>query len=500
MTDRIGQQLGHYRLVKLLGKGGFAEVYLGEHVHLGTQVAVKLLHAQLREETIAQFRQEARLLAQLKHPNIVRILDFGVENGEPFLVMDYAAQGTLRQRHARGTPLALPTIVHYVKQIAQALQYAHDRKLIHRDIKPENMFIGENGEVLLSDFGIAAMSQSLRYAGTQDIVGTVTYMAPEQIQAHPGYASDQYALAAVVYEWLSGQPPFRGSYTEVMAKHCAVPPPPLRGQLPISSEVEQVLFTALAKDPKDRFLSVQAFANAFEQAATGKPVTNTGIDNTATTAANEEMQLAATQTGTVGSGAGSNLSPTIAANPASQPPVFNQNQPLLPPYYAPAKPPAPPRNPAQTRRRLLLSALLILLCSLVCLGGSLLTNVVLRPVNQQADINKLDDSSQSTMAFAFYDLLLEQRYDLAYQGLAQGATIKGQTVNPSTFAQIAQSADTADGQITLYYLDVKTQLDSTGTNNKLLMDVTRSNKPQYTVNITLVQVGNHWRIQTADGL
>src|SRR6202011_2285948 len=266
MADRVGQQLGNYQLLRILGEGGFAEVYLGEHIHLGTQAAIKVLHTQLTSDDVDKFRTEARTIARLIHPNIVRVLEFGVEGKTPFLVMDYASNGTLRQRHAKGIPLPLTTVVTYVKQVADALQFAHDEKLIHRDIKPENMLLGRRNEILLSDFGIAIVAQSSRYQGTQDMAGTIAYMAPEQIQAHPRPASDQYSLAIVVYEWLTGERPFHGSFTEIAIKHSVVPPPPLREKLPtISPDIEQVVLTALAKDPKERFGSVQAFANALEQ-------------------------------------------------------------------------------------------------------------------------------------------------------------------------------------------------------------------------------------------
>src|SRR5437660_6741070 len=133
MADWVGQQIGNYRLIRLLGEGGFAEVYLGEHIHLGTQAAIKVLHTQLTSDDIEKFRLEARNIAHLVHPHIVRVLEFGVEGKTPFLVMDYASNGTLRERHPRGTPLTLVTIVSYVKQVASALQYAHDQRLIHRD-------------------------------------------------------------------------------------------------------------------------------------------------------------------------------------------------------------------------------------------------------------------------------------------------------------------------------------------------------------------------------
>jgi len=268
MDDRVGQQLGNYQLICVLGEGAFAKVYLGQHLHLHTQAALKVLHTQLTSDDVDQFRTEAHIIAHLVHPHIVRVLEFGVEGKTPFLVMDYAPYGTLRKRYPRGTTLPLNTIISYVKQVAGALQYAHDQKLIHRDVKPENMLIGRNKEILLSDFGIALVAQSSRYQSTQEMAGTMAYMAPEQIQGKPRPASDQYALAIVVYEWISGTRPFQGSLTELVGQHLSAPPPPLQEKVPtVSPAVEQVVLTALAKDPKQRFASIQVFAMALEQAS-----------------------------------------------------------------------------------------------------------------------------------------------------------------------------------------------------------------------------------------
>ena len=266
--NREGQRFGNYRLECLLGRGGFAEVYLGHHLRLQRQAAIKILHAYLSEQEIDAFQREAQIIAALDHPHIVRILDFDVQNGVPFLVMDYLPNGTLRQRHNRGERVPLPTVISYVKQVADALHYAHEQRLIHRDVKPENMLVGRRNEVVLSDFGIAAIAHSTSSMTAQASIGTIPYMAPEQIQEHPRPASDQYALGIVVYEWLSGELPFVGSFTEIFAKHLMTPPPPLRQKVPtVSGEVEQVVLTALAKEPRQRFGSIQAFATALEEAS-----------------------------------------------------------------------------------------------------------------------------------------------------------------------------------------------------------------------------------------
>lgn len=270
MNNYVGRQLGNYRVVRLLGQGGFADVYLGEHVYLKTQAAIKTLQTRLGQNDLEVFLQEARTISHLVHPHIVRVLEFGVEDKTPFLVMDYAPNGTLRQRHPRGSRLAPAQVVQYVRQVAAALQYAHDRKLVHRDVKPENMLLNQNGEALLSDFGIAFLAQSSRYQNAQDVVGTISYMAPEQFHGKPVPASDQYALGVVVYEWLTGDRPFHGSFAEVASQHVLAPPPSLRERLPgLPPMLEEVVTRAMAKDPQQRFARVDAFANALAQASQG---------------------------------------------------------------------------------------------------------------------------------------------------------------------------------------------------------------------------------------
>ena len=268
MVEYVGQQLGNYQLTRLLGEGSFAQVYLGEQIYLSTQAAIKILKAELTGEQVDWFQTEARTIARLVHPNVVRVLEFGMESKTPFLVLDYAPNGTLRQRHPKGTLLPLPTVVSYVKQIAEALQYAHDEKLIHRDVKPENLLLGRRNEVLLSDFGIALMVQAAQEPRLQNVAGTAAYIAPEQIQGQPRPASDQYSLGIIVYEWLTGGRPFDGSSDEIISQHLTVAPLSLREKLPtVAPAVEQVVMTALEKDPDRRFGSIRAFALALERAS-----------------------------------------------------------------------------------------------------------------------------------------------------------------------------------------------------------------------------------------
>jgi eukaryotic-like serine/threonine-protein kinase len=272
MADYTGKQLGNYRLIRSLGRGASAEVYLGEHIHLGTFAAIKVLSGLVEGYRSDDFRGEAQIIAHLRHPHIVRVLDFGVESHLPFLVMDYVPNGTLRQRYPQGTILPLFTIVSYTKQIAEALQYAHDRKITHRDVKPENMLLDINDQVLLSDFGISAIEPTTNPLPTLKQIstgqsGTPIYMAPEQIQGNPHFASDQYALAVVVYEWMCGARPFSGDLLAVMYQHVHTQPPSLRETLStISPGIEQVILKALAKDPQLRYGTILDFAKALEEA------------------------------------------------------------------------------------------------------------------------------------------------------------------------------------------------------------------------------------------
>src|SRR6266516_2908017 len=268
MADLTGRQLGNYRLVRHLGRGAFAEVYLGEHLYLKSEAALKVLRTSPRDEEMERFLKEAQTLVGLRHPNIVRVLEFGVENNIPFLVIDYAPDRTARSRYPIGSRLPLTTTVAYVKQIAAALQYAHNRGIIHRDVKPENILLDFDQHILLSDFGLALFAPSPELLSLQEGAGTAPYMAPEQLQGKPSFTSDQYSLGIVTYEWLCGRRPFEGNYWALITQHVHVDPAPLRQIYPeLPAAVETVVLRALAKDQQQRFVSVQAYAFALERAS-----------------------------------------------------------------------------------------------------------------------------------------------------------------------------------------------------------------------------------------
>jgi eukaryotic-like serine/threonine-protein kinase len=366
MSDYIGQQFGSYRLVRKLGQGGFSDVYLGEHVYLKTQAAVKILETRLEGSSLNDFVEEARTIARLDHPHIVRVLDFGVRDNTPFLIMVYAPNGTLRLRYPKGSVVPLTAVVSYTKQITSALQYAHNEKIIHRDVKPENILLGRNNEVLLSDFGIAIIAQSTIQQDAQGVVGTVAYMAPEQIQGRPRPASDQYALAVIVYEWLSGDRPFRGGFTELCAQHMFAPPPPLHEKFPgIHPAIEQVVQKALAKEPHQRFASMEQFANALEEAvrvashqvsppisvqplppSSPLPIYRPAVASSLTPPP-ASLPVAPREVSTQSSTPQkAQPIPTVLSTPPSSSPPITPLPPTVPEYI-----PTPPQPPTPTRRR-----------------------------------------------------------------------------------------------------------------------------------------------------
>jgi hypothetical protein len=269
MGNLTGQQFGNYRLIRQLGTGGFGEVYLGQHIHIQREAAIKIL-LKLEPEQIAQFRQEAQIIANLTHPGIVTIFDYDVAGEVPFIVMQYAQQGTLRTHYRRGTQVPPGEVVTYITQAARALQFAHDHRIVHRDIKPENMLLGPNGDLLLSDFGIAIVWSSTRSVGVQSASGTLAYMPPEQILKHPRTASDQYSLAITAYEWLSGERPLAGSAMGlgmIQIQHPDIKAPSLRHTSPqIPPQIDAVLQRALASDWQIRFPTIREFAHELERA------------------------------------------------------------------------------------------------------------------------------------------------------------------------------------------------------------------------------------------
>lgn len=282
-----GQQMGHYRLLSLLGSGGMSAVYLAEDLSVRRQVAIKVIRSEsainpeddAAKEAAHLFRREANAVAMLDHPNILPLFDYGEENlqGEKltYMVMPFRQEGSLADwlRKTDGSRwLTIQNVAFLIHQAASALQYAHDHHIIHRDVKPSNFLIRGRPEnpaqpdLLLADFGIAKFSTAVSSTETMTR-GTPIYMPPEQWQDRPVPATDQYALAAMTYELLTGRPPFQGNHSQLMYQHFHVQPNPLSSiNSRVSADIDSVVLRALAKQPKDRFPSIASFDQAFQQA------------------------------------------------------------------------------------------------------------------------------------------------------------------------------------------------------------------------------------------
>ena len=276
MLDLVGQYLGRYHVRRALGEGGMAAVYEAYDTRLERSIAIKVIRPEKTSapDFLARFEREAKALAQLSHPNIVKVLDSGEQNGMPYLVMEYIPGGTLKQRLAGAMPA--PQAARWLAPVARALEYAHAHGIVHRDVKPANILIGEGDHPLLSDFGIARLleaseGEALTAPGAG--IGTPEYMAPEQgTGGKVDGRADVYALGVVFYELVTGRRPYQADTPlAVIYKHAHDPLPAPRQFAPgLPEAAERVLIKALAKRPEDRYPSMGDFAAALESLAAGQ--------------------------------------------------------------------------------------------------------------------------------------------------------------------------------------------------------------------------------------
>jgi serine/threonine protein kinase len=267
-----GQMLGPYRIINKIGQGGMATVYKAYQPSMDRNVAIKVLPSQLAEsrEFTARFQQEARIIARLEHPHILPVFDYGESDGVTYFVMRYLEAGTLKSKLEAG-PLSWKETDRLFTQLAEALGYAHDHGVIHRDLKPANALIDGQGNLFLTDFGIAKLleSASPRLTQTDAIMGTPAYISPEQAKALPvDQRSDIYSLGIILYEMVTGRVPFvADTPLAVILKHISDPlPPPSLIKADIPDPVERVILKALAKEPGDRYATAAEFLAAWKRA------------------------------------------------------------------------------------------------------------------------------------------------------------------------------------------------------------------------------------------
>ena len=268
---------GRYQLGSLLGAGGMASVYLASDRVLERQVAVKVLSPSDAQDAlfVERFRREAHAAARLSHPNIVAVFDSGSDADQPYLVMEYVPGESLAQLLHRQGRLAPRRAVELAIQVCAALAAAHAQGLVHRDIKPANVLVGPDGQVKVTDFGIVKAAAATTLTGTGTVLGTAAYLSPEQAQGHPVDArSDLYSLGCVLYELLCGSPPFGSgadrSAVAIATRHVSEPPePPSLRNPQVDPALDQVVLTALAKDPAQRYQSAVELHHALQRILTG---------------------------------------------------------------------------------------------------------------------------------------------------------------------------------------------------------------------------------------
>ena len=272
MNDLIGTNLGRYHIIEPLGQGGMASVYKAFDTSLERHVAIKIIRPDIetdnQSEFLKRFQREAKSLAQLDHPYILKVLDYGDQEGLPYLVMPFLEGGTLKEK--MGKPMPYNQAAALLTPIAEALDYAHKRNIIHRDVKPANILISQSGAPILSDFGIAKIlvqSGSTQLTGAGVGIGTPDYMAPEQWTGTADARTDIYSLGVVFYQMVTGRLPFSADTpAAVLIKHLRDPlPRPRTFVHDLPEVVEQVLFKALAKEPENRFQTMGEFASTLER-------------------------------------------------------------------------------------------------------------------------------------------------------------------------------------------------------------------------------------------
>ncbi len=337
--------IGKYEIIGPLGHGGMGAVYKAFHPQLQRYVAIKLLLAtnETDPDFIARFQHEARAVAQLRHPHIVQVFDFDIQDSRPYMVMEFVEGETLAQRlrrlHRSGQMLPTAEAVQLFQQLCSAVAYAHKQGMLHRDLKPQNVIVNPQNDAILTDFGLAKIAGVSGMTATNATVGTPHYMSPEQSQGKPvDQRSDMYSLGVMLYEMLAGKVPFDASTpVAVLMQHVTATPPPISAVNPQApDELAQIALKAMAKDPEQRFPTVTAMSQAIAAMVMGSPVLSAS-------AAVSTVGNSATSPETITSDMETILPPKVAGNGQQQlsQPTDDSETIIAPKGASPAAPKQP---------------------------------------------------------------------------------------------------------------------------------------------------------------
>lgn len=272
---KIGQTFGKYQIIESLGRGGMAEVYKAYQETLDRHVAIKVMHTFLAEDSdfLGRFKREARAMAALSHPHIVRVYDFEIQDDVYYIVMEYVSGGTLTKKleelSAKGQWLPLQETLKIILQVAEAMAYAHRQGMIHRDIKPSNIMLNEQGNAVLTDFGLAKILSGPTYTATNATIGTPAYMSPEQGMGETGDGrSDIYALSVLLFQMVTGRLPYQATTPlATLMKHISEPiPSPLKYNPNVPAGVQQIIQKGMAKEPEARYQTANDLIRDLQQA------------------------------------------------------------------------------------------------------------------------------------------------------------------------------------------------------------------------------------------
>jgi len=382
------QQIGSYRLLQRLGHGSVGEVYLVIDMRTNQQNALKLLRAgaTTSAQVVRFFEGEAKTISQFNHPHILPLLDYGETTLDgaqiPYVVTPFCPDGTLVTWLRQNSNIGIvppQDVAAIIQQGAEALQYAHNYGIVHQDVKPSNFFIRSKTagvpDLLVGDFGLAQITRDEGNAH-QAVRGTPTYIAPEQWTGQPVPATDQYALAVMAYQMLTGQSPFQGSREQLRNAHLNLwPAPPSTLHSSLSPDVDGVILRALAKRPGERFSSIMAFADALQQVlpapAAAQPLQGQVVLPFAGALNNDPVPFYNDETV-----AGNAVRPAQPAQPPVQPaPQFVPQRDDIPPLPPPIQP-SPPNEPSRRSTNTTIIVLIIALIAVLLIGGVVLFSVL----------------------------------------------------------------------------------------------------------------------------